>query len=76
VILECDAGGYVGYAPDLPGCICAGDTFAETAANVEKAIGNWIDQAAFLGWPIPAASRAPGPSWLAPEIGTIGRIRG
>jgi predicted RNase H-like HicB family nuclease len=38
VIYEKTSTGYSCYAPDLPGCIAAGDDLAETKALMERAI--------------------------------------
>ena len=59
---EEDGGGYLGYAPDLPGCMSDGATMAEAAANAEAALAEWLDGAKSLGHAIPmpgdAARRA------------------
>ncbi|HTB13659.1 MAG TPA: type II toxin-antitoxin system HicB family antitoxin [Bryobacteraceae bacterium] len=38
VIYEKTGTGYSSYAPDLPGCVAAGDDSAETKALMERAI--------------------------------------
>ena len=38
VIIEETGNGYSAYLPDLPGCIAAGDTFAETEKLIQEAI--------------------------------------
>ena len=38
IILEKTSTGYSAYSPDLPGCVSAGDTAAETEANMREAI--------------------------------------
>ena len=42
--------------PDLPGCFSAGDTIEEAMANVEEAIGLWIDAALDADTAIPHPS--------------------
>ena len=44
---------FVVEAPELPGCIADGQTYAEAVANAEKIIGEWIETARQLGRPIP-----------------------
>lgn len=38
IILEKTGTGYSAYAPDLPGCVSAGDTPEDTEANMREAI--------------------------------------
>ena len=38
IILEKTATGYSAYAPDLPGCIAAGDTYVETVQLMREAM--------------------------------------
>jgi antitoxin HicB len=52
-----DGGGFIGWVPDLPGCISDGRTPAEALANANLAIDEWINEAMRLGRPIPAPSR-------------------
>ena len=49
-----DGGGWVAYAPDLPGCMSDGETREEALHNVDRAIEEWIDEATALGRHIPA----------------------
>lgn len=44
---------FVAEIPELPGCAADGETYQETLANVQVAIGNWIDTARELGRSIP-----------------------
>ena len=38
VVIEKTDNGYSAYVPDLPGCIAAGDTVAETEALIQEAV--------------------------------------
>jgi predicted RNase H-like HicB family nuclease len=38
-----DGGGFLGYVPDLPGCMSDGDTKAEALVNTELAMKEWLD---------------------------------
>ncbi len=51
-------GGFVSYAPDLPGCVSDGPTPEDALANIYDAIACWIDAAKANGESIPAASVA------------------
>jgi antitoxin HicB len=51
-----EGGGFIGWVPDLPGCISDGRTAAEAIANATAAIDEWINEAVRLGRPIPAPS--------------------
>jgi len=52
-IAEDEGGGYVVYAPDLPGCMADGDTRAEAASAIEDAIDEWICEAQESGQIVP-----------------------
>ncbi len=52
-----EGGGYIAFAPDLPGCMSDGKTPAEALHNVEDAIREWLATAAELHRPIPEPSR-------------------
>ncbi|MCI0454240.1 MAG: type II toxin-antitoxin system HicB family antitoxin [Candidatus Dadabacteria bacterium] len=44
VILEpAEEGGYIVYAPSLPGCISEGDTEEEALANIKEAIELYLE---------------------------------
>lgn len=43
IILEKTGTGYSAYAPDLPGCIAAGDTYDETVQLMREAIDFHIE---------------------------------
>lgn len=45
VVPEADAGGYLGFAPDLPGCMSPGDTPEEALGGAQAAVLEWIDEA-------------------------------
>jgi antitoxin HicB len=50
-------GGFVAMVPDLPGCMSDGETPEEALANVQDAIGEWIEAAGTLGRSVPPPSR-------------------
>jgi antitoxin HicB len=52
-------GGYVAFAPDLPGCMSDGDTEPEALANVRDAIACWIEAAEEMGRDVPPPSALP-----------------
>lgn len=52
-----DGGGFLAFAPDLPGCMSDGKTPQEALANAQDAIACWLDAARELGKPIPEPSR-------------------
>jgi antitoxin HicB len=51
-----DGGGFVAWVPDLPRCVSDGETVAEAAANVQRAIEEWIEESRRLGRRIPEPS--------------------
>ena len=55
VIYEKTGTGYSCYAPDLPGCIAAGDDLAETKSLMERAIEIHLRGMREDGDPIPQA---------------------
>ncbi|MGQ0446315.1 MAG: type II toxin-antitoxin system HicB family antitoxin [Beijerinckiaceae bacterium] len=55
---EADRGGFVAFAPDLPGCMNDNKTPEEVLANIGDAIEEWIAAARELGHEIPAPSKA------------------
>jgi predicted RNase H-like HicB family nuclease len=50
---EDEGGGFLGYVPDLRGCISDGDTREEAAKNTQDAIEEWVDAARVRGLDIP-----------------------
>lgn len=46
--------GYVAMAPELPGCVTAGETDAEALANLDEAMAAWLESALTHHDPIPA----------------------
>lgn len=44
-LTEEDGGGYLGFAPDLPGCMSDGETPEEALANTEEAVAEWLETA-------------------------------
>lgn len=51
---EEDGGGFMAYAPDLPGCKSDGETPVEAISNLADAIEGWIETAKELGRLVPA----------------------
>lgn len=49
--------GFTAVVPDLPGCLTSGETLEELWANVEDAKGDWLEEAAREGRPVPAPSQ-------------------
>lgn len=49
-----EGGGYMGYAPDLMGCMGDGDTPEAALADTQNAILEWLDTANERGLVIPA----------------------
>ena len=43
----------IAEAPELPGCMADGKTYAEALDNIQVAIAEWIETARSLGRPIP-----------------------
>jgi len=48
-----EGGGYIGYAPDLMGCMGDGSTPEEAFANTQEAVLEWIEEAKASDRPIP-----------------------
>lgn len=59
VVERSEDGGYGAYAPDLPGCVAAGETEAETLALMREAIESHLGAMREAGEqvPVPAAVR-------------------
>lgn len=53
VIYEWTGKNYSAYAPDLPGCVAAGDTLKETERLMKEAIKLYIEALKEAGQPIP-----------------------
>ncbi len=45
--------GYLGFVPELPGCMTAGETPAEALANLDEALAAWLESALSRGLAIP-----------------------
>jgi predicted RNase H-like HicB family nuclease len=54
VVYEFACGSYSGYAPDLPGCISAGDNHEEMRKNMRKAVETHISSLVEQGKEIPS----------------------
>ncbi|MDJ1006614.1 MAG: type II toxin-antitoxin system HicB family antitoxin [Paracoccaceae bacterium] len=59
---EEDGGGYLGFVPDLPGCMSDGETQEEALANTKDALNEWIsaqkEREAEIPYPGSAADEA------------------
>jgi predicted RNase H-like HicB family nuclease len=42
-VIEKDSDGYYAYCPELKGCQSQGDTFEEAQANIQEAIGLYVE---------------------------------
>jgi len=56
VIIEKTESGFSAYAPDLPGCVSAGDSLDETERNIREAVLFHIEGMREDGLAIPAPS--------------------
>ena len=52
--------GYLAEAPDLPGCVTAGETEEQALANLREAMAAWLDSALAGGGEIPEPRPEPG----------------
>src|SRR5579871_2667285 len=57
-----DGAGFVARVPELPGCMCVGNTAQGALASVADATKAWIEEAKAAGRPVPSPSRSKGPS--------------
>ena len=55
VVIEKSDNGYSAYLPDMPGCVAAGDTLAETADLIRKGIFYHLEMLRENGAPTPEA---------------------
>lgn len=46
-------GRFLAFVPELDGCSAVGGTYQEVVANIERAIGNWIEAAVTQERPVP-----------------------
>lgn len=55
---EEDGGGYLGFAPDLPGCMSDGPTAEEALRNTREAVSEWLETADRRGMdrPLPGSA--------------------
>lgn len=56
IIYETTPTGYSAYVPDLPGCVAAGETRAETERLIRSAVRAHVSTMRARGEPIPAPS--------------------
>ncbi|WP_420634393.1 type II toxin-antitoxin system HicB family antitoxin [Candidatus Palauibacter sp.] len=52
-VIEKTTNGYSGYVPDLPGCVAAGDSCAETERLLREAVAIHVESLREHGDPIP-----------------------
>jgi len=53
VIIEQTGTGYSAFSPDVPGCVAAGDTPADTRSNFQDALAAHFEAMREVGEPIP-----------------------
>jgi len=53
-----EGGGFVAFAPNLPGCMSDGETPADALRTIEDAIAEWLETAAELNRPIPEPTKS------------------
>jgi predicted RNase H-like HicB family nuclease len=54
-MLPSDGIGYIGYVPDLRGCMSHGETPEEALSSARRATRDWIEEAKEQGWTLPSA---------------------
>lgn len=54
IIIEVAGTNFAAYAPDVPGCVAAGDTVEETRRLMEEALTLHVDMLREMGEAIPA----------------------
>jgi len=65
VIYEWAGQNYSAYAPDLPGCVAAGDTLEETERLMKEAIELYIESLKEAGQPVPEPTTKAKPVMVA-----------
>jgi len=65
VIYEWAGQNYSAYAPDLPGCVAAGDTLEETERLMREAIELYIESLQEIGQPVPEPTTKAKPIMVA-----------
>ena len=53
-----DGGGFIGFVPDLPGCMSDGETQDEALRNTVEAVGEWIETQLERGIELPVPGAA------------------
>jgi antitoxin HicB len=53
-----EGGGFLGFAPDLRGCMSDGETPEDALRNAQEAVREWIEEASVLGRNIPEPGSA------------------
>lgn len=59
IIIQPSEGGYVAFAPSLPGCMTQGNTLEEAKANITDAIEAYLEVLKEDGDPIPTEKEHP-----------------
>jgi antitoxin HicB len=63
-----DGAGFVARVPDLPGCMCVGNTAQGALASIKDAIAAWITEAKATGRPVPDPPRSKGTAGPPPDL--------
>ena len=53
IIIDDAGSNFAAYAPDVPGCVAAGDTVEETSHLMEEALALHIEMLREMGEPVP-----------------------
>ncbi len=53
ILIEDAGSNFAAYAPDVPGCVAAGDTIEETSHLMEEALALHIEMLREMGEPVP-----------------------
>lgn len=57
-LTEEEGGGYLAYAPDLPGCMSDGETMEEALQNGSEAVSDWLEACHLQGQTAPLPGEA------------------
>ncbi len=56
IIIEKSGSNFAAYAPDVPGCVAAAETFDETRIMMEEALTLHLEMLRHMGEPVPSPS--------------------